>query len=243
MAFNRDILARLEREPNDYNISGWGNPQRDMVLLIVYGKLFEAKTFEERTRASYEEMGNFEMKGIYNQCFLGWYKMPFMKLTFEKRALDQETRKLSDTEGKATLSFGDLNDEVCVGVIAVPKIALRYGSQLMISEGCNSRDTYKPTNHYILLANPFHLEPIPNETMETIDPFGYVSRNGVKASISDFSAMFFVSSKWAINQTNTPLRPSEGYLMTIKSAHKTAQRKGYQFPGGYLEKIEALPYI
>jgi hypothetical protein len=174
--------------------------------------------------------------------FVGWYKFPFMKLSFEKRAW--EDGQLSETEGKATLEFGKATDYTLVGVVAIPKLALRMGSELMASEGCNNNDYGAKGCHYSLMTNMQPLEPIRNDVRETPSIFPQRGETSdIPNVIPESGCMFFIATSWATNQSGTPLLPSKEYLSVIKAAHRRARKQGYQIPPSYLEWIESLEAI
>jgi hypothetical protein len=244
--FNKDLIPRIELAPNDYNLAGRGNPAKDFVLIGTYGALFKASNFIERLAPSFKEIGmDVPNEDLFSSHFVGWYKFPFVKLSFQKKAWLADSLEFSTVEGKATLRQGDETDVCYIGVFAIPKIALRFGSPLMLKEGCNNSDFSGEGNHYMLLSNWHPLHAVQNDVRETPSIFPQLGESaGIPNVIPEGGIMFFNVTSWSLNKDiHNPLKPSEEYWASINAAHKRAVKDGFQLPKSYLERIQAIDYI
>lgn len=239
--FNKELITRIELAPNAYNLSGRGDKTKDLVLLGAYGALLKPTSFIQRLASSFKE-ANIDLPNaeLFGSHFVGWYKYPFMKLTFQKKAWDSENRRFIENEGKATLAFGNIQDYIYIGVIAIPKVALRQGSELMISEGCNDERVQAEGCHYTLLTNHLPLEPVQNDVRETPSIFPQLGEvDDIPNIIPPSGIMYFNSTIWALEQEKQ-LIPSFEYKKTIEAAHKKAVKDGFQLPKSYVDAISAI---
>ena len=207
----------------EYNISAQNEP---FCVLATYGALMDVNgDMFARIQDEYRRAGKkhrLEKPEDIEKYFLGFGKIPNLKLTFQKRV------EGSETDGKATLveSFGQ---ECFVALWAVPRSALKPSSALMQSEGCISGfDLYHERNQYVLRSNI-------TKGYEPVENLDRPMPNWLIGDPSSFY-LFLAAEKYLVR--NDKLFPDQPYADKIIGAYRKAQELGYEIPDGYIAQIE-----
>lgn len=183
------------------------------VFLFCYGALMDVGIFKERLLPEYEDEGE-DIDRDYNKFFAGMYKMPCRKLVFTKN---------KDGKGRGHITIGADNQYVIGAMMIVPKSALRFGSDLMTSEGAFSNDGYAHQNHYTLCVNshlPF--EPLLHEEMTC-------------PVIPTHGAFYFVAG---YTHVDAGVTADPEYLNTLITVLKGRVNEGWEIPTGYIRSIQ-----
>lgn len=194
------------------------------LLLGTYGALMDPSNGQlaKRTKSEFKRLGIDINAENMEEYLLGFYQINNQRIVFQKKA-----GEIDAPEGKATIDFS-FGDYAIIAIYAVPRVALKQGSALMQSEGCQRAFApYHASNHYTLWANAVDhkITPVENDARPNPEWF--------KAEPNNF--FIFVAGQEFL--AHERLYPPKDYLDSIQKAYQWGIEQGYNIDQDYINSL------